>query len=729
MAFMGMSTPTKDRLWMETETGGMSSPSTRDLESEGAGLCSPMGGHRVGPGDDDELMCHELMWNSRAASQHHVAALPGAREPIHRRGSVHEFLRGRELVRHARNTHRRPGISEFVHDARRPGCGIIPIVPPHTGVGSPPFVARFGRCDRGQRLLAIADEEGVVTIVDAAGKLPGLEIDPEFRPEQQWIAHENAIFDAAWCHGDGRLLTASGDQSVRLWDVETAVPFRFFRRHNGSVKSVCVRPEGGGDGDGNGGSVFASCGRDGTIALWDMRDSRRTRASSSGIAPGPEGEPASAPTAVVERAHEPPAAMGGGTARGFGGRGGERRAVTRSQTSIELVDAAVEEFPATTRQRQQRLTSSSRNESRSVRGDVQHSVTSIAFAHDGQVLVSAGAADGLVKLWDVRRLSRGSALWEIADEDPPERAGGKNWFRGDGESAAPTKRQRRGRGVVALAMAPWGSSRIAAAYSDSHIAVFDLHGPASGPRCHLRGHQGTSFYNKLAFSPEGTHVTSGSCDHHVYVWEVDRPLEPPAVLKGHAGEVVAVDWCPNDFTCLASCADDDTARVWTVDRSTLRDADRDGDVRGEAGASAGRGAMHTSNSDRDFFRTPAPATRDRTPSTRGLLSGGEWLRRAVEEGQRLDFETPMPIFNARAAPPGVDATCGDVSMNKENVDINAGAAVALLTPGPIAARTRRSARRPLLSASQRNSILSYFTPTRGDQGGEDFMDVDADDEY
>jgi denticleless len=204
------------------------------------------------PGHDDELMCHEPMWNDLTGRQHHVAALAGAREPLHRRGTVHEFLRGRELVRHARNTRRRPGISDFVHDARRPGCGIIPIVPPHTGVGSPPFVARFGRCERGQRLLAIADEEGVVTIVDAAGKLPGLEIDPEFRPEQQWIAHENAIFDAAWCHGDGRLLTASGDQSVRLWDVETAVPFRYFRRHNGSVKSISVRPDGGGGTRGRG---------------------------------------------------------------------------------------------------------------------------------------------------------------------------------------------------------------------------------------------------------------------------------------------------------------------------------------------------------------------------------------------------------------------------------------------------------------------------------------------
>jgi denticleless len=63
-------------------------------------------------------------------------------------------------------------------------------------------------------------------------------------------------------------------------------------------------------------------------------------------------------------------------------------------------------------------------------------------------------------------------------------------------------------------------------------------------------------------------------------------------------------------------------------------------------------------------------------------------------------------------------------MNKENMDVNAGAAVALLTPGPVAARTRRGARRPLLAASQRNSILTYFTPRRG----EDFMEIDGDDD-
>ena len=63
-------------------------------------------------------------------------------------------------------------------------------------------------------------------------------------------------------------------------------------------------------------------------------------------------------------------------------------------------------------------------------------------------------------------------------------------------------------------------------------------------------------------------------------------------------------------------------------------------------------------------------------------------------------------------------------MNKENVDVKAGAAVALLTPGPGAARTRRGARRPLLAAAQRNAILTYFTPRRG----EDFMEIDGDDD-
>lgn len=697
------------------DLGGMSSPAPLAAESR----CP--GERRLGRDADarepfdDVAEDHEearRRHRERLAASHHAAARPGSRAPLHRRDSVHHFLRGRELVRHSTNLTARPGVRHLASGGGV-GAGVIPIVPPTTGVGSPPFVVRFCQETRGCKLLAVADEEGTVTIADASSRLPGpASAEYDFRPEAQWVAHDNAIFDVAWCRGDARMLTASGDQTVRLWDVETMVPHRTFRGHHGSVKAVAVRPESGGD-------VFASCGRDGAIALWDAREGRR-RTRSEGH--GADGEPASAPAAMLERAHEPPAAMGGGTARARGfpsvapaartTRAAARRAAAAAATPERAGNAP-----------------GNASDARAVRAEVQRSVTSVAFAHDGQVLVSAGAADGVVKLWDVRRLSRGARgvaepVGAIVDADPPAEAGGADW---GGRGTA----RRRGRGITALALAPRGSSRVAASYSDSHIAVFDLCAPGAGPVCHLRGHRAPSFYVKAAFSPDGTHVASGSCDQRVYVWRVDRPTAPPTALRGHEGEVTAVDWCPADFTCLASCADDDTARVWSID---TREREGGGDARADA-ADADEEEETTIATDfwrvgRDegtfgSLRTPAaarePARAMESARTRSAFEGGEWLARAVEEGRRLEFDTP---FAGRVGTD--DAADADDDDAKENAREGRSGArngseiaetvvpAALLTPGPVAARTRRGgARRQPLAPSQNNSILTYFTP-RGD---------------
>jgi hypothetical protein len=224
----------------------------------------------------------------------------------------------------------------------------------------------------------------------------------------------------------------------------TAVAHCTFRRHQGSVKAVSVRP----DAD----DVFASCGRDGTIALWDVRESRRRRYTGGvggGAGAGPDGEPAAVPTAAIERAHEPPPAMGGGTARGFrtrGGGGGGGGRTTRSATRRDAAAAAAAavragagagasgsgggggggsaggganaaatevwvdgrwvpegfaDIAAGTPQppppQQQHIggVGGVGASSRVIRGEIQHSVTSVVFAHNGQVLVSAV---GLYKL-------------------------------------------------------------------------------------------------------------------------------------------------------------------------------------------------------------------------------------------------------------------------------------------------------------------------------------------
>ena len=57
------------------------------------------------------------------------------------------------------------------------------------------------------KLLAIADEEGFVSIVDTSAELPTEMADDwgPNKPRAQWLAHRNAVFDIAWCNVRMRL--------------------------------------------------------------------------------------------------------------------------------------------------------------------------------------------------------------------------------------------------------------------------------------------------------------------------------------------------------------------------------------------------------------------------------------------------------------------------------------------------------------------------------------------
>ena len=152
--------------------------------------------------------------------------------------SLHRALLSRELGGarglggHTQHT-LRPSVEGFACDAAQaPGSGVMHIEPRGTAV--PPFALRFA--SQHPTLLAVADEEGFVTLVDTLRPL-------DDAPAAQWEAHGNAIFDACFLHADAKLLTASGDQSVCQWDVERRARTAIFR---------CVRtreplPRGGGE--------------------------------------------------------------------------------------------------------------------------------------------------------------------------------------------------------------------------------------------------------------------------------------------------------------------------------------------------------------------------------------------------------------------------------------------------------------------------------------------------
>jgi len=78
-------------------------------------------------------------------------------------------------------------------------------------------------------------------------------------------AHYNAIFDMDFIHENpNHLITASGDLSCALWDIEKLSAIQYFVGHKKSVRVVKNLPEFP--------NIFASGSRDGLILLYDTRE-------------------------------------------------------------------------------------------------------------------------------------------------------------------------------------------------------------------------------------------------------------------------------------------------------------------------------------------------------------------------------------------------------------------------------------------------------------------------
>ncbi|KAJ2389370.1 hypothetical protein H4S02_002398 [Coemansia sp. RSA 2611] len=143
------------------------------------------------------------------------------------------------------------------------------------GAGALPLACKYGGAAR----LALVDEAGFVSVFDTrrGGALA---------PLQRWRAHDNAVFDVEWCGDGAQAVTASADETCRLWDVERELCLGTFAGHAQTVRAVSWR-----HGDAH---CFASASRDGAIMAWDVRCNRTVAA---------DGARAFRPVNVIARAH------------------------------------------------------------------------------------------------------------------------------------------------------------------------------------------------------------------------------------------------------------------------------------------------------------------------------------------------------------------------------------------------------------------------------------------
>lgn len=74
--------------------------------------------------------------------------------------------------------------------------------------------------------------------------------------------HEGFISCCRFLPNERQVITASGDSTCALWDIETGEKLKVFKGHSGDVLSVCIASTG---------STFISSSADGTCRVWDVR--------------------------------------------------------------------------------------------------------------------------------------------------------------------------------------------------------------------------------------------------------------------------------------------------------------------------------------------------------------------------------------------------------------------------------------------------------------------------
>jgi len=203
------------------------------------------------------------------------------------------------------------------------------------------------------------------------------------------------------------------------------------------------------------------------------------------------------------------------------------------------------------------------------------------FSPDGRWLVTAGEANPIINLWDLKAPDPTSSPKVLRGHSDPVRslaisADGHRLVSGadDGlalvwdltatdPSANPARLAGGGGTSIVRSVAISGDGRyvITGSWEPDYAArIWDLSLPSSSSPITL------SFKNRLfdvAFSPNGRWAAAGSWDQTTQLLDLAKPGAKPIVLQGHTARTLSVAFSP-DSQWLATGNEDLTARLWSL---------------------------------------------------------------------------------------------------------------------------------------------------------------------
>lgn len=398
--------------------------------------------------------------------------------------------------------------------------------------------------------LLAGEKNGTIRLIDLTGMVT-----------RTFAGHTSSVTSLAFTPDGKQFLSASGDNTVRLWDVGTGKEIRTFVGHTKQVLCVACSPDG---------TKALSGAMDFTARLWDMRTGKELfcyrghRNIVGGVAISPKGTsaitsdgslhlwdlatgkniqafPHSAAWKVMFLAGGSQALSGGSdnvlrlwdldNLREIGRLHGHSKGISGIAVSPDQSYVLSSSYDKTLRL----YDLASRQEVHLLLGHTA-AIFTAAFAPNGKWFASAGS-DRTIRIWDMGKVTAKKETGHQAVPQPlmvvPREERRLVGHKGD---------------ITGLAVFPDGKRAITSA-TDHTTRIWEL---ATGKE--LARVAGNLEVTCLALGEDGKQLLIGGADHCVRFWDLQTGKEL-LCLKGHAGPVSFVALSPDGKRAMAAAND------------------------------------------------------------------------------------------------------------------------------------------------------------------------------